>query len=196
MNEEKEMIGNYAVVSSMRIGNMRYIFARNDDEKDKYPYMKCREYVQGYFAHYDKSIISNDYFELMRLYIQDLSEAIEQLEQDRKAIGLDDVSCLKPDDLLPADYKMNIKGKIVAIGERYMIDGQKDIAHQLYYVESGNGAYAESRENGCFSWNLYTGKKERIERYEIIGIVPEDKLPDFAKKTLEKIKEEREREER
>ena len=76
------------------------------------------------------------------------------------------------------------------------IDGQKDIAHQLYYAERGNGVYAESRGNGCFSWNLYTGEKERIERYEIIGIVPEDKLPDFAKKTLEKIKEEREREER
>lgn len=196
MNEEKEMIGNYAVESYMRIGNMRYIFARNTDENDKYPYMKCREYVQGFFAHYDKSIISDDYIELMRLHIQDLSEAIEQLEQDRKAIGLDDVSCLKPDELLPIDYTMNIKGKIVAIGERYMIDGQKDIAHQLYYAERGNGVYAESRGNGCFSLNLYTGEKERIERYEIIGIVPEDKLPEFAKKTLEKIKEEREREER
>ena len=158
--------------------------------------MKCREYVQGYFAHYDKSIISNDYIELMRLHIQDLSEAIEQLDKDRKAIGLDDVSCLKPDELLPVDYKMNIKGKIVAIGEEYMIDGQKDIAHQLYLTGSGNGVYAESRGNACYSWNLYTGEKEQIQRYEIIGIVPEDKLPDFAKKTLEKIKEEREREER
>ena len=196
MNEEREKIGNYAVVSEMRIGNMRYIFARNDDVNDKYPYMKCREYVQGYFAHYDKSIISNDYIELMQLHIQDLSEAIEQLDKDRKAIGLDDVSCLKPDELLPVDYKMNIKGKIVAIGEEYMIDGQKDIAHQLYLTGSGNGVYAESRGNACYSWNLYTGEKEQIQRYEIIGIVPEDKLPDFAKKTLEKIKEEREREER
>ena len=132
----------------------------------------------------------------MRLYIQDLSEAVEQLDKERKAIGLDDIRCLKSDELLPVDYKMNIKGKVVAIDEKYLYDGRTDISHQLYLVQSGFGVYPESRGNGCFGYNLYTGKKARIERYEIIGIVPEEKMPEFAKRTLAKIKEEKEKEDR
>ena len=103
---------------------------------------------------------------------------------------------LKSDELLPVDYKMNIKGKVVAIDEKYLYDGRTDISHQLYLVQSGNGVYPESRGNGCFGYNLYTGKKARIERYEIIGIVPEEKMPEFAKMTLAKIKEEKEKEDR
>ena len=192
-----EMIADeYIVVSSMEIGDCRYIFARHKDENERYPYMKCRAKANGFLTYYDKSIVSDDYIELMRLHIQDLTEAVEQLDKDRKAIGLEDIRCLKSDELLPVDYKMNIKGKVVAIDERYLYDGRTDIAHQLYYLQSGNGVYPESRGNGCFGYNLYTGKKERIERYEIIGIVPEEKMPEFAKRTLAKIKEEKEKEDR
>ena len=197
MKNEIEMIADeYIVQSSMEIGDYRYIFARHKDENEKHPYMKCREKADGFLCYYDKSIVSDDYIELMRLYIQDLSEAVEQLDKDRKAIGLEDIRCLKSDELLPVDYKMNIKGKVVAIDEKYLYDGRTDISHQLYLVQSGNGVYPESRGNGCFGYNLYTGKKARIERYEIIGIVPEEKMPEFAKRTLEKIKEEKEKEER
>lgn len=197
MKNEIEMIADeYIVVSSMEIGDYRYIFARHKDENERYPYMKCRAKANGFLTYYDKSIVSDDYIELMRLHIQDLTEAVEQLDKDRKAIGLEDIRCLKSDELLPVDYKMNIKGKVVAIDERYLYDGRTDIAHQLYYLQSGNGVYPESRGNGCFGYNLYTGKKERIERYEIIGIVPEEKMPEFAKRTLEKIKEEKEKEDR
>ena len=101
MKNEIEMIADeYIVQSSIEIGDYRYIFARHKDENEKHPYMKCREKADGFLCYYDKSIVSDDYIELMRLYIQDLSEAVEQLDKDRKAIGLDDIRCLKSDELL------------------------------------------------------------------------------------------------
>ena len=42
-------------------------------------------------------------------------------------------------------------------------------------------------------YNIGEKNETRIERYEVLGIVPDDKLPDFAKATLEKLKEEKAR---
>ena len=56
-------------------------------------------------------------------------------------------------------------------------------------MAGGSGAYPNSRGQACFSFNLYTGKKERIERYEVMGYMKEEELPKFANKTLETVKE-------
>lgn len=52
------------------------------------------------------------------------------------------------------------------------------------YVTGGFGAEANSRGHACYCTNLYSGAVCRIERPYVLGIVPEDRLPDFAKKTL------------
>ena len=114
----------------------------------------------------------------------DISAAVEKVEKDRAAIGLEDISCLKGSDLLSASRDKNIEGKVVAIGEKWLCDGFKDISHQLFFVKGGTGAQSNSRGNACFSINLYTGEDTRIERYEVLGEVPEDKIPEFAKEHL------------
>ena len=55
------------------------------------------------------------------------------------------------------------------------------------YVDSGFGVEANSRGRACYGWDLYRRKRVRINRPQVLGIVPEDKLPDFAKKTLADI---------
>lgn len=54
-------------------------------------------------------------------------------------------------------------------------------------IVSGFGAEANSRGSACYGWNLCRRKYERIERSEVMGIVPESLLPYVAKQTLEDI---------
>ena len=183
-NEGKEMINDYAVKNEVFIGNRRYLFAVHTDEKEPQRFLKCQCYDDDLFRHYVNAVTSNDFVECMKLYLADISAAVEKVEKDRAAIGLDDISCLKGSDLLSASRDKNIEGKVVAIGEKWLCDGFKDISHQLYFVKGGNGAQSNSRGNACFSINLYTGEDTRIERYEVLGEVPEDKIPDFAKEHL------------
>ena len=183
-NEGKEMINDYAVKNEVFVGNRRYLFAVHTDEKEPQRFLKCQCYDDELFRHYVNAVTSNDFVECMKLYLADISAAVEKVEKDRAAIGLDDISCLKGSDLLSASRDKNIEGKVVAIGEKWLCDGFKDISHQLYFVKGGNGAQSNSRGNACFSINLYTGEDTRIERYEVLGEVPEDKIPDFAKEHL------------
>ena len=168
----------------MFVGNRRYLFAVHTDEKEPQRFLKCQCYDDELFRHYVNAVTSNDFVECMKLYLADISAAVEKVEKDRAAIGLEDISCLKGSDLLSASRDKNIEGKVVAIGEKWLCDGFKDISHQLYFVKGGNGAQSNSRGNACFSINLYTGEDTRIERYEVLGEVPEDKIPDFAKEHL------------
>lgn len=183
-NEGKEMINDYAVKNEVFVGNRRYLFAVHTDEKEPQRFLKCQCYDDELFRHYVNAVTSNDFVECMKLYLADISAAVEKVEKDRAAIGLEDISCLKGSDLLSASRDKNIEGKVVAIGEKWLCDGFKDISHQLYFVKGGNGAQSNSRGNACFSINLYTGEDTRIERYEVLGEVPEDKIPDFAKEHL------------
>ena len=190
MSEEKEIINeHYEVVSSMNIGGKRMILAVSNDKEEQYPYLKCIYTENELFGTYESVIPSDSYPEAIKLYADDIKAEAVQLELNQRAMGDAALPCYKPDEVRPVYFTDNIIGKIVAVEEKYLSDGYKDRGHQLYYVVGGSGAYPNSRGQACFSYDLYNGKKERIERYEVMGYMREDELPEFAKKTLETVKE-------
>lgn len=190
MSEEKEIINeHYEVVSSMNIGGKRMILAVSNDKEEQYPYLKCIYTENELFGTYESVIASDSYPEAIKLYADDIKAEAVQLELNQRAMGDAALPCYKPDEVRPVYFTDNIIGKVVAVEEKYLSDGYKDRGHQLYYVVGGSGAYPNSRGQACFSYNLYDGKKERVERYEVMGYMREDELPEFAKKTLETVKE-------
>lgn len=190
MSEEKEIINeHYEVVSSMNIGGKRMILAVSNDKEEQYPYLKCIYTENELFGTYESVIASDSYPEAIKLYADDIKAEAVQLELNQRAMGNAALPCYKLDEVRPVYFTDNIIGKVVAVEEKYLSDGYKDRGHQLYYVVGGSGAYPNSRGQACFSYDLYNGKKERIERYEVMGYMREDELPEFAKKTLETVKE-------
>ena len=190
MSEEKEIINeHYEVVSSMNIGGKRMILAVSNDKEEQYPYLKCIYTENELFGTYESVIASDSYPEAIKLYADDIKAEAVQLELNQRAMGDAALPCYKPDEVRPVYFTDNIIGKVVAVEDKYLSNGYKDRGHQLYYVVGGSGAYPNSRGQACFSYDLYNGKKERIERYEVMGYMREDELPEFAKKTLETVKE-------
>ena len=190
MSEEKEIINeHYEVVSSMNIGGKRMILAVSNDKEEQYPYLKCIYTENELFGTYESVIASDSYPEAIKLYADDIKAEAVQLELNQRAMGDAALPCYKPDEVRPVYFTDNIIGKVVAVEEKYLSNGYKDRGHQLYYVVGGSGAYPNSRGQACFSYDLYNGKKERVERYEVMGYMREEELPEFAKKTLETVKE-------
>ena len=190
MDNEKEIINeHYEVVSSMYIGGKRMILAISNDKEEQYPYLKCIYTENELFGTYESVIASDSYPEAIKLYADDIKAEAIQLELNQRAMGDAALPCYKPDEVRPVYFTDNIIGKVVAVEEKYLSNGYKDRGHQLYYVVGGSGAYPNSRGQACFSYDLYNGKKERVERYEVMGYMREDELPEFAKKTLETVKE-------
>ena len=190
--KEKEIIEGYTVQASVNIGNKRIIYAKDETEKMEMPYMKCIAIPNELFTRYEDAIISDSFEEIMKLFADDIKAEAIIIETENRARGANEWPPFKSSDLI-ADRDECIEGKVVAINPSYLFDGYKSLPYQLFYVTGGSGARANHYGNACFCNQLYTGNETRIERYEVLGIVPDDKLPDFAKATLEKLKEEKAR---
>ena len=194
MSEEKEILEGYRIDSHIWVGNTRICFGISEDKKEKYPYMVCEYENKGLlFPVCDKMSCFDDFAEAVSFYAEKIGDRATELGEKRKEIGMEDVSCFHLNDLIPVSYDMTIRNNVVAVSEDSIAHGYRDIAHQLYYVNSGFGVEAKSRGRACYGWSLYTGEKCRIERSDVIGIVPEDKMPDFAKTNLNHILKEQER---
>ena len=61
-------------------------------------------------------------------------------------------------------------------------------AFQLVLAEGGNGATG-GRGNAVFGTCLATGEKSRWERYDVLGEIKPEYMPEWAKEALAKIKE-------
>ena len=184
---EVEMIDGYKVESSVWVGNKRIVYGVCADESNPMRYIQCIVTNTGLFGRYE-GYTSDDYFETMKAFADSIKAEAVILESERRAIGMADPSCLTSNYVEVIDGGSDITCRVVAIQEKYLSDGCKDISHQLFYVDSGFGAVPNSRGNACFAWNMYTRKRTRIERYAVLGIVPDENLPDFAKKTLDDIR--------
>lgn len=196
--EEKEVIAGYTVRISLWIGNKRLIYARSDNPQESHPYMKCICTQNGLLTEYTDALCSDRYEEVMKRFAENIRTEAVRLEAEKSAKGDAVAPCFGKDDVEPAPYARSIKGRVVALKPDALDDSYRDLSGQLYYVTGGFGAEANSRGSACYCTNLYSGVACRIERPCVLGIVPEEKLPDFAKKTLAncrayKIREQEER---
>ena len=71
--QEKEIIGGYAVENSVWIGNNRYVFGISEDEKEPNRYMKCIAKESQLFVRYESAFVYDDYLEAMRAYQADIT---------------------------------------------------------------------------------------------------------------------------
>lgn len=197
MDSEREMLNGYVIDASVWVGTQRVCFGISEDQSEEYPYSVFLYQTEGYIDPVcDQMMCYDNYTEALTSYAEQIKDAAGLIEERKNKIGLADISCLHEKDVIPAPWNMSIKGKVVAVTEKSLAHGYRDISNQLFYVNSGFGVEANSRGRACYGWNLYTGEKCRINRPDVIGIVPIEKLPEFAKKTLEKINRELKQKER
>lgn len=182
----KEKLEEYEIESSVWIGGKRIVFGINEENKEKPRYMSCIVTDNGLFGRYE-GIVTDDFFEAMKSYGDNIRAESIILENEQKLDGLKDTACLAAKDLVPIDWKDSIKECVVAIKPEVLSEGCRNIGNQIYYVVSGFGAEGNSRGSACYAWNLLRRSFERIERSEVMGIVPESLLPFAARLTRDEI---------
>ena len=86
------------------------------------------------------------------------------------------------------DVAHGIVGKVVVINAEPKRYEYQHPAFQLVLADGGNGATG-GRGNAVFGTCLATGEKSRWERYDVLGEIKPECMPDWAKEALAKIKE-------
>ena len=88
---------------------------------------------------------------------------------------------------IPDDHKSNIVGKVVVLNAEPKRYEYQHPAYQLILAEGGNGATG-GRGQAVFGTCLATGERARWERYDVLGEIKPECMPDWAKEALAKVK--------
>ena len=89
---------------------------------------------------------------------------------------------------IPDNRNSSIVGKVVVINSEPKRYEYQHPAYQLILADGGNGATG-GRGNAVFGTCLATGERARWERYDVLGEIKPECMPQWAKEVLEKIKE-------
>ena len=100
-----------------------------------------------------------------------------------------DMTPFTVDDCIPDDRDKNIVGKVVVINAEVNRYEYRHSAYQLVLVDGGHGARG-GRGQAVFGTCLADGKHARWERYDVLGEIKPEKMPDWAKEAAARIQTE------
>lgn len=134
---------------------------------------------------------SDDYIEVAEFYYGTLMRELQRVrESEPKDIP---PMMLSSSDCNSIHNYTTLAGKLVVLDADALYPEFQNSMDQLYLAEGGFGCNPKGSGNAIFAENLYTGEPCRIERYDVIGVIKQDKLPQWAKDKLEEKESQKEK---
>ena len=101
----------------------------------------------------------------------------------REELGMFDYShCLQTEDA------NNYAGKLLILRPEFLSDERKNGRHQLFFGKFGNGCDPEASGHKVYGFMLDSGKDTYFNRYDILGVADESKLPEWATEKLSQLR--------
>ena len=186
MSKEKRMAGSYEIEQSISIGEKEVLFGVNKAEE--YPFMVCYcSYNNPLSAPWcTEAIGTDDYLEAMQVFTDRVQAQIELVKTEQEQYRFDKTP-FTVSDCIPDNHSSNIVGKVVVINAEPKRYEYQHAAYQLVLADGGHGATG-GRGQAVFGTCLATGERGRWERYDVLGEIKPEKMPEWAKEALTKLK--------
>jgi len=190
MDKEKRMLDTYVIEQSIFIGDKEVLFGV--DKSKEYSYMVC-------YCSYDnplaapwpiKAVGTDDYLEAMEIFTDRVKNQIEQTKTELSKFSFSRTP-LTAEHCIPDNKGKSIIGKVVVIDAEPKRYEYQHSAYQLVLVDGGNGASGRGIGQGVFGTVLSSGERSRWERFDVLGEIRPDCMPDWAKESLAKLQQEK-----
>lgn len=186
-NEEKRMVGSYEVEQSIHIGKKEVVFGV--DRNEEYPFLVCYCTYDNpmSMAWVEDAVGSDNYLEAMQEFLDRVQGQVDlvRTEQERYQCNLMPFTI---EDCIPDNRKESIVGKVVVINAEVNRYEYRHSIYQLVLADGGYGAMG-GRGQAVFGICLSDGERARWERNNVLGEIKPERMPDWAKEALAKIRE-------
>lgn len=194
--KDKRTVGDYDVIAAFEIGGIEVLFGENPEAVLNERYLCCNCEYTGIFERYSDAFVSDDYAEIARLFGERICNTADEIicENARRDELPGGNRRLGTDDCIPVRHDENLEDRVIVIKAEALRPEYRSASEQLMLCTGGFGAQPNARGRSCFCTSLYDGKNRTFYRSDILGTVPEDMLPVWAKEGLNKAKAELSRE--
>lgn len=198
MDEEKRMAGDYEIVQSLHIGDREIVLGINEADPNGLPYFVAYYESNAIIGRYYDAVGSDDFIEAVEIYGQRITEQAEKTRQELNAPKIQgiDMKPLTAADCTVIDYKEDIHDKVIVIKPGVLRPEYRKSTCQLKLCTGGFGAYGNSRGSAVYCTDLYTGRKSRFERQDVLGVLEPEQLPKWAEHYLSIVRSEQQKEQR
>lgn len=183
MTDEKRMIENYEVKHAIHLSGGEVILA--EDASTAEPFMVCDCSWDNPFSVdvYSNIVVSADYLEVMKEFLNRAAQRVELIEKERTLRGVSNIP-LTDDDCIPGSRGWNYENRLIVIKPEKLTPAARTADHQLLLATGGNGCALEALGTAVFCTNLFTGESMRWERHHVAGIIRPDRMPEWAVEKL------------
>ncbi len=185
-----EMLSDYEIIHSFLVGEREVIVG--EDKNAEYRYF-CGYYeTNDIFSRAVDCQMSNDYIEIMQIYCDRSKEQVELFRSKQ----IEGAELVTSDMCNPCKSDTDLTNLIVVLKPEILRREYQNGNHQLFYVTGGNGSKPNSIGTKVFGYYLGSKKETYIRRYEIMGTMTPKQLPEWAKKSFDRLRKNKALEER
>jgi len=135
-------------------------------------------------------VYDNDYANIMREFVRYLSVSLDNLNLDRVYRGSPMVDfMITKEHCVPGGMNEDLAGKVIAIKPVALAPEYRSLSRQLMRCDGGFGSKPDSRGRAVFCTDIYSGENVRYDRIDILGVVKDELIPEWARKNLAAFKE-------
>ena len=183
MNEEKRKADKYIIIQALHIGDREIVIGEDSENQEGQKYM-CAFYSKNeLFGLYNEVLSSDDYLEIVEVYGQRVAEQAQKTRAELITPKIQEISNapLTTHDCIPISYDDDLNGRVIVIKSEVLRPEYRMASCQIMLCTGGFGAFPHSSGSACFCVDLYSGKKSRFERWDILGTLEPEQLPEWAK---------------
>lgn len=191
MEQEKRKFGDYTELTSFCIGEYEIGLFENRSAPKGEKFLCAFIESNGILERLTDGMVSDSFADIATVYGERIAEKAEEVQKELEHIGknVGDDSELTAKDCMPTTYEDDLKGKIIVVRGDILRPEYKRASNQLLLCTGGSGAKPNPYGRTCYAVHLYDARETAYYRQDILGIMPEEKLPEWAKKGLEAIRQ-------
>jgi hypothetical protein len=180
MIKQGEKVSGYTILQSVHLDDVELVLGENLDADFRYI---VGEYINnGIVEGISSCMVSNDYLEMMDLYAGRMRTQLDKTMANRTGFAP-----ITSDMYEPIKSSDELKGKVVVVDMNKLYRECQTPENMIYFATNGFGTHPNSRGSAVYVENLYTREKSRFERQDVIGIMPKEQVPYWAKDNLNSI---------
>lgn len=187
---ENRMAGDYRIIRSMYVGDREVVLGENMESPPGKRYICSLCQQSGPFLVHQDLVTSDDYLEIVKIFGERI---VAQAEKTREEVSVGPGISTAPfteADCTPISPMEDLVGKVIVIKADVLRREYQTAPHQLKLCTGGFGAHSNNRGSAVFCKDLYSGEESRFERWDVLGTMIPEMLPDWAKQSLSNIQKE------
>ena len=176
-------IDDYQEIQSFQIGGTGLFMGWNQNSSEA-PYLICNKQSLGFGNYYSNVLLSDNYLEIAKAFIDRVQEQIHileafQAERNLPMLTLGTEYCRYRGD------EESLEGKVIILKPESLAPEYRTADYQLAIATNGFGCSPHARGKAVYITELYSGEQYRMNAEDVLGIADLSKLPEWASEKLE-----------